>query len=297
MKYLHRVDRARILRREGSVLTCSLVALRQEVEKMDAGQQQRPKVAVGYCSCGAAYPSRVQCGGNHEARRRRQRANRERLRDIRTVSRTLARSLSPFQGGSDSRDPETTGKLQVLRDFSSFSVAAGKSDQSRKDGPVYVGVESHTYRLEDKKAEKGNKNAGEEKSVKKHKNFYRKIEDGLLLVVPTRIYAKEVKALIDSGATRCFVTPSYVAKVGLKGIPRDVFLELGNGEKYLSRGYVPEVPIVTAGLTVKIGLTVTNLLHEVDLVLGINWLQLVNPVVDWGGGKLYVPNAVHTALL
>ena len=41
----------------------------------------------------------------------------------------------------------------------------------------------------------------------------------------------------------------------------------------------------------------TNLLHEVDLVLGINWLQLVNPVVDWGGSKIYIPNAVHTALL
>ena len=49
--------------------------------------------------------------------------------------------------------------------------------------------------------------------------------------------------------------------VGLKSAPRDVFLELGNGEKYLSRGYVPEVPVVTAGLIVKIGLTVTNLLH------------------------------------
>ena len=47
----------------------------------------------------------------------------------------------------------------------------------------------------------------------------------------------------------------------------------------------------------KIGLTVTNLLHEVDLVLGINWLQLVNPVVDWSGARLYVPNAVHTTLL
>ena len=44
-------------------------------------------------------------------------------------------------------------------------------------------------------------------------------------------------------------------------------------------------------------LTVTNLLHEVDLVLGMNWLQLVNPVVDWGGERLYIPNAVHTALL
>ena len=88
-----------------------------------------------------------------------------------------------------------------------------------------------------------------------------------------------------------------MACVGLKGIPRDVFLELRNGEKYLSRGYVPDVPIATAGLTVKIGLTVTNLLHKVDLVLGINWLQLVNPVVDWSGARLYVPNAVQTALL
>ena len=47
----------------------------------------------------------------------------------------------------------------------------------------------------------------------------------------------------------------------------------------------------------KIGLTVTNLLHEVDLVLGINWLQLVNLVVDWSGARLYVPNAVQTTLL
>ena len=47
----------------------------------------------------------------------------------------------------------------------------------------------------------------------------------------------------------------------------------------------------------KVGLTVTNLLHEVDLVLGVNWLQLVNPVVDCSGGKVYLPHAVHTALL
>ena len=100
----------------------------------------------------------------------------------------------------------------------------------------------------------------------------RKIADGLLLVVPTQIYGKTVKALIDSGATRCFVTPSYVARVGLKGMPQDVFLELGNGQKYLSRGFVPDTTVVTAGLTVRVGLTVTNLLHEVDLVLGINWL-------------------------
>ena len=68
------------------------------------------------------------------------------------------------------------------------------------------------------------------------------------------------------------MTPSCVTKVGLKGLPRDVFLELGNGQKYLSKGYVPDVPIVTTGLIVKVGLTVTTLLHKVDLVLGMNWL-------------------------
>ena len=69
--------------------------------------------------------------------------------------------------------------------------------------------------------------------------------------------------------------------VGLKGTPKDVFLELGNGQKYLSWGFIPNVPVVTAGLTVKVNLTVTNLLHNVDLVLGVNWLELVNPVIDW----------------
>ena len=94
-----------------------------------------------------------------------------------------------------------------------------------------------------------------------------------------------------------FIAPSYKSRVGFKGIPYDVFLELGNVEKYLSRGYVPNVPIATVGLTVKIGLTITNLLHEVDLVLGVNWLQLVNPMVDWCGAWLHVPNAVKIALL
>ena len=37
-----------------------------------------------------------------------------------------------------------------------------------------------------------------------------------------------------------------VTRVGLKGISQDTFLELGNGQKYLSRGYVPDVPIVTS---------------------------------------------------
>ena len=106
------------------------------------------------------------------------------------------------------------------------------------------------------------------------------MKDGLLLVVTARINGHPIHALINSGATRCFITPSCVTAVGLKGQPQDTFLELGNGQKFLSRGLIPSVPIVTAGLTMRIGLIVIFLLHEVDLVLGVNWLQLVNPVVD-----------------
>ena len=95
-------------------------------------------------------------------------------------------------------------------------------------------------------------------------------------MVSAKIYGQNVKALVDSGATRCFVTPTCVNMCGLKAKPRDVFPELGNGEKFLSRGFIADAPIVTAVLTVKIGLTVTNLLHDVDLVLGMTWLQLVN---------------------
>ena len=176
-EYLHRVDRARILRREGSVITCSLEALRHEMER-NAGQQQRSKTVVGYCSCGAAYPSRVQCGGNRKARRARQRANRERLRDERVVSRMLARVLSPSQGGSAPRNLETIGKLQVLSNFSSSNATAGKENLSRSDNPMYVGLAMPTHRVE---VDKNGK-----KQIKS-----RKIEDGLLMVVAARIYGRQ----------------------------------------------------------------------------------------------------------
>ena len=75
------------------------------------------------------------------------------------------------------------------------------------------------------------------------------------------------------------MTPSCKSVLGLEGMPHDIFLELGNGEKYLFREYVLDVPVVIARSTLKVGLTVTKRLHDVDLMLGINWFQLVNPMI------------------
>ena len=60
---------------------------------------------------------------------------------------------------------------------------------------------------------------------------------------------------------------------------------------------VQGAPITLASATSRIDLTVSHLLHDVDIVLGINWLKSVNPLIDWCSGRVYLPAAVHTALL
>ena len=65
----------------------------------------------------------------------------------------------------------------------------------------------------------------DEKNDKTIKNE-RMEEDGILLVVPTKIRGKEFRALIDSGATRCFVTPECCAVGGLSCVPHDTFFRV-----------------------------------------------------------------------
>ena len=122
-------------------------------------------------------------------------------------------------------------------------------------------------------------------SIVSDKNWEKKLKrvekDGILMIVTAKICGKNFKALIDSGATRCFVTPECCIVVGLSASSHDTFLELGNGEKALSRGLVRSTPVSVAGVTRKIDLTVSNVLHDVDIMLGINWLELVNPLIYW----------------
>ena len=137
----------------------------------------------------------------------------------------------------------------------------------------------------------------EDKNGKKQEKIPRIEEDGILLVVPTRINGKLFSALIDSRATRCFVTQECCTVVGLVCIPHDTFLELGNGARALSCDLVQGAPITLVGVTIKTNLTIPRLLHNVDIVLGITWLKSINPLIDWYSGKVYMPNAIHTALL
>ena len=146
-EYLHStVDRTRILRKIGCVLEVDLEALEQVKRERTAGQRQQHGVAVGCCICGSAHPPRDHRGGSRIARRQKQRANRGRSRDDCIVVRSLAKSLSPLQGGSDSRTSATTSKLQILQPFSVAGTETGIQIRSSEDQAIYVGMVNPTDR-------------------------------------------------------------------------------------------------------------------------------------------------------
>ena len=162
-------------------------------------------------------------------------------------------------------------KLHLLQQFAVVGSREGNQIRSSKDHAIYIGISNPTSRMDGsgdklgvKKEEKENKeNEPSAIGTTQLNKFPWSVKDGLLLVVTARINGHPIRALIDSGATRCFVTPTCVTTVGLKGQPQDTFLELGNGQKYLSRGFLPDVPVVIADLTVRVGVTIASLFHEV----------------------------------
>ena len=119
-------------------------------------------------------------------------------------------------------------------------------------------------------------------------------EDGILLIVPARIFGHEVRALIDIGATRNFISPAGVMQCGLRVESHNTFLELGYGKKVLSRGRAIDVPVVTSGYTMRTNLIVSNLLHGVDVVLGMTWFKVADPLIWWSTGHVYIPDSVSS---
>ena len=94
------------------------------------------------------------------------------------------------------------------------------------------------------------------------------------MVVPAWIFCHEVRALIDSGATRNYISPARVTQCGLTIESHNTFLELGDGKKVLSQGQAVDVLVITSGYTMKTNLIVSNLLHAIDIVLGMTWLKV-----------------------
>ena len=182
--------------------------------------------------------------------------------------------MSPSSGGTKSCKGVTTN---VLQDWQSIGLKkAGIGKEKGKTGP------------EEPQTQLSVISTGNQSPVPRAE------EDGILMVVPARIFGREIRALIDSGATRNFISPAGVTQCGLTVESHNTFLELGDGKKVLSRGRAVDVPVVTSGYEMKTNLTVCSLLHGVDLVLGMTWLKVADPLIRWSTGQMFIPDAISS---
>ena len=212
---------------------------------------------------------------NRLLRRDKERQTRDRVRERQYVAQLLETLVSPSSGGTELCEGATTSKLQGWQSTGLKRVITGKEESGNSVpqepqaqlSAVLTGYQPPVPRCE---------------------------EDGILLIVPARIFGREIRALIDSGATRNFISPASVTQCGLTVESHNTFLELGDGKKVLSRGRAVNVPVVTSGFTMRTNLTVTNLLHGVDLVLGMAWLKVADPLIRWSTGQLYIPDSISS---
>ena len=286
-KGLSNSDRTGFLRRRGPVIEVHVEALMRRKGKKNGRLKPEMVSPELESQPRAASSPRASRSSDRTQRRLKEREARVVIREKRLIEGLLERQLNPIEDGNASRLTTTFSALQSWRqrgrasaevNDENFKNSKEKPQESREDSR-FTGVVVGT------------------KDAKIKRKINRVESDGILLVVPARINGKLFTALIDSGATRCFVTPECTTIAGLTCKSHDTFLELGNGARALSRGMVQGAPITLAGVTSYLDLTVTKLLHEVDIVLGINWLKHINPLIDWCSGRVYLPGAINTALL
>ena len=109
----------------------------------------------------------------------------------------------------------------------------------------------------------------------------RQVKDGMLFKVAVTLNSRRCIALIDSGASQSYVSPEIATLAELNCVPSVLFLELADGSKIQSTEQAQDVVCNIGELGVHMNFTVTKLLSDVDCVLGMDWLQYWNPVIDW----------------
>ena len=89
------------------------------------------------------------------------------------------------------------------------------------------------------------------------------------------------------------MSPDIQLAAGINCTASNTFLELADGTQILSAGKAPAVLFSIGVNSFRMDFTVTKLLHGVDLVLGMNWLQRINPLIDWTIPRMLLESDNH----
>jgi len=94
----------------------------------------------------------------------------------------------------------------------------------------------------------------------------------------------DMKGLVNSGATDCFISPAFVKrmKLGMRPLqkPRKIWnIDNMENKDGLITHYV-NLNVQTKGIFRDMCFLITNIRHE-DIVLGYPWLSTFEPQFDW----------------
>ena len=104
--------------------------------------------------------------------------------------------------------------------------------------------------------------------------------DHVLLTVTAMINGTPVRALVDSGASRSFVSDELKLRPPLTFVGAYSSLELANGETIVSTGRAPNVLVCIGEVQCRIDLTAIPLMDGISVILGKDWLDMLNPLID-----------------
>ena len=171
-------------------------------------------------------------------------------------------------------------------------LATAKSTETTLLQPAPAEEESQHHPLGEKLIEKAMTGQhwvaiGEDSEETAKASAGRRVSDGILFRVTVSINGRRCIALIDSGASQSYIAPDTVTLCEINCIPAVMHLELADGSKIQSTEQTQDT-ICTLGECIgKMSFTVTQLLSNVDVVLGMDWLKKWNPVIDWRRQILY----------
>ena len=114
--------------------------------------------------------------------------------------------------------------------------------------------------------------------------------DHLLLVLKAVINDTCVFALVNSGATQSFVSEHLHTWPPMESIGAYSSLELANGQTIVAMGIAPNVLVSIGGMVSWVSLTAVPMMEGIQVILGRDWLDTVNPLVDWRTNSLVLRN-------
>ena len=97
-----------------------------------------------------------------------------------------------------------------------------------------------------------------------------------------------VRALVDSGASRSFMSDELKLRPPLQFVGAYSLLELANGETIISIGMAPQVLVGIGDVQCRVDLTAIPLMDGISIVLGKDWLDMLNPLINWRSNTVYL---------